>query len=143
MPPVLRWALGRGRRTKVSMLYLINLKIHILLAITTIVLFQYRFWRRTRNPFKPVWHPMKWIPHTVDTFLMLTGLINSFITWQIPFYNSTWLSTKILLLLAYIGFGFMAMKSPARSFKSYYGYVFATVSVALIVYMARYKPMVL
>lgn len=48
-------------------------------------------------------------PHVVDTLLLATGVGLAWYSHQYPFVNSTWLTAKMLALLAYIGFGMLAL----------------------------------
>jgi uncharacterized membrane protein SirB2 len=54
----------------------------------------------------------KTLPHLVDTVLLLSALALAFGAAIHP-ADAPWLATKIVLLLVYIGLGFLALK-PAR-----------------------------
>jgi uncharacterized membrane protein SirB2 len=56
--------------------------------------------------------PAKTLPHLVDTMLLLSALALAFGAAIHP-ADAPWLATKIVLLLVYIGLGFVALK-PAR-----------------------------
>ena len=59
---------------------------------------------------------IKRLPHLVDTLLLASGVLLAWHLHQYPFVNSYWLSAKMLALLAYIGFGMLALnygKTPA------------------------------
>ena len=49
-------------------------------------------------------------PHIIDTFLLASGVALAWHSYQYPFVNSLWLTAKMLALLAYIGFGLIALK---------------------------------
>jgi uncharacterized membrane protein SirB2 len=49
------------------------------------------------------------VPHVVDTILLASGLAAAAMLRQYPFVDG-WLTAKVLGLLAYIGFGTMALK---------------------------------
>lgn len=54
----------------------------------------------------------RWIrraPHLIDTLLLASGVLLAWHLQQYPFVNSYWLTTKMLALLAYIGFGMLAL----------------------------------
>ena len=55
---------------------------------------------------------MKTIPHLVDTILLTTALMLITILDQYPFVHA-WLTVKVVLLVVYIGLGFLALK-PGR-----------------------------
>lgn len=48
-------------------------------------------------------------PHIVDTVLLGSGAWLAWRSSQYPFANSTWLSIKMMALLAYIAFGMLAL----------------------------------
>jgi uncharacterized membrane protein SirB2 len=48
-------------------------------------------------------------PHLVDSLLLASGVALAWQTQQYPFVNSYWLTAKMLALLAYIGFGMIAL----------------------------------
>jgi uncharacterized membrane protein SirB2 len=50
--------------------------------------------------------------HSIDTLLLLTGVLLMFATSQYPVAQA-WLTTKLILLVGYIGFGVMTMKSTS------------------------------
>lgn len=49
------------------------------------------------------------LPHLVDTLLLGSALLMAWMSGQYPFVHG-WLTAKVLGLLAYIGFGMMALK---------------------------------
>ena len=49
------------------------------------------------------------LPHLVDTLLLGSALLMAWMSGQYPFVHG-WLTAKVLGLLAYIGFGIMALK---------------------------------
>lgn len=49
-------------------------------------------------------------PHIVDTALLGSGAWLAVASHQIPFVNSYWLTAKMLALVAYIGFGMIALR---------------------------------
>ncbi|UOO83134.1 SirB2 family protein [Uruburuella testudinis] len=122
------------------MQYLFVKHSHMLFVAVTIILFNLRFWLRFSRPEKPLSGVLKVLPHLNDTLLLFTGLWLMKITHFTPFGNANWLGVKILLLLAYIGIGIMALKAPPRSAKANTGYVLGMIFVLTIVYLARYKP---
>lgn len=66
----------------------------------------------------------RWVkiaPHVVDTVLLGSALTMVFMSGQYPFVQG-WLTAKVLGLLAYIGFGTMALKR-ARSRRARMAYL--------------------
>ena len=52
---------------------------------------------------------IKRLPHMVDTLLFGSGIALAWHSHQYPFVNSWWLTAKMLALIAYIGFGMLAL----------------------------------
>ena len=52
---------------------------------------------------------IKRLPHIVDTLLFASGIFLAWSSHQYPFVNSYWLTSKMLALIAYIGFGMLAL----------------------------------
>lgn len=52
---------------------------------------------------------MRRLPHIVDTLLLASGISLAWHSQQYPFVNSWWLTAKMLALIAYIGFGMLAL----------------------------------
>jgi uncharacterized membrane protein SirB2 len=52
---------------------------------------------------------LRWISYVIDSTLLGSAIFLTVIVRQYPFINA-WLTTKVLLLLAYIGLGMMALK---------------------------------
>jgi uncharacterized membrane protein SirB2 len=55
---------------------------------------------------------IKWvkiIPHIIDTVLLTSGITLILLTHQYP-HQQPWLMSKLIVLLAYIGFGAMALR---------------------------------
>ncbi|WP_107855625.1 SirB2 family protein [Neisseria weaveri] len=122
------------------MQYLMVKHSHVFFVVVTVVLFNLRFWLKAARPDKPLPGILKVLPHLNDTMLLFTGLWLMKITGFMPFGNANWLGMKIVLLIAYIFLGALALKAQARSVKSVSGYAAATACIAVIAYMALYKP---
>jgi uncharacterized membrane protein SirB2 len=58
------------------------------------------------------------VPHTVDTVLLTSALWLTTIVQQYPFRDA-WLTTKVLLLIAYIVLGSLALRrAPSRRWRA-------------------------
>jgi uncharacterized membrane protein SirB2 len=82
----------------------------------------------------------KWIkiaPHVIDTFLLLFGIALA-VTLAISPLANGWLMAKIVALVAYIGFGVMAMRAKTRRLKIV-GFVAAIAAVGYIFAVAYSK----
>ncbi len=104
---------------------------HIMLAYLTVLGFVVRgIWSFIDSPMRQE----KWVkiaPHVIDTLLLTLGVLLVIDLGLAPF--SGWLTAKLLGLLAYIGFGVLAMRAQSRSLKIFgfsaallcVGYIFA------------------
>jgi uncharacterized membrane protein SirB2 len=82
----------------------------------------------------------KWMriaPHVIDTFLLLFGIALAVTLSLSPLANG-WLMAKIVGLVAYVGFGVMAMRARTRPLKIV-GFVLAIASVGYIFAVAYSK----
>lgn len=91
------------------MLYTTVKHLHLTLVTCTILLFLFRAGLMLWSPKHLQKRWLKVLPHVIDTFLLLSGVGLMFIVGQYPLVNS-WLTAKILGVLAYIGFGAVALK---------------------------------
>jgi uncharacterized membrane protein SirB2 len=53
---------------------------------------------------------LKRAPHLIDALLLASGVYLAWTLQQYPFVNSNWLTAKMIALVAYIGFGLLALK---------------------------------
>lgn len=113
---------------------------HMLFVALTIVLFNLRFWLRTKQPEKPLPLVLRVLPHFNDSLLLFSGMLMMQIARWPLFGATNWLGTKLILVLAYIIVGVFCMRSQPNSGKWWALYAAAMLIVATIVYLARYKP---
>jgi len=89
--------------------------------------------------FKPVWLQAKLAkiaPHVIDTILLLSGVALVFQgNWMAGEYG--WIVSKLVMLVAYIGFGVMAMRSTG--IKRWGAFVLALVCFGYILVIAISK----
>ncbi|KAA3638162.1 MAG: hypothetical protein DWP95_13160 [Proteobacteria bacterium] len=108
---------------------------HALLAVISILLFQYRYWAfavKARQPGKFY----KITPHVIDTLLLITGItVAAMVSFTMA--NSPWLTTKVVALFFYVGFGVLAMRG--RGQMRWVGYLLATLTFIYIVAVAVTK----
>jgi len=83
--------------------------LHISCVLLALLLFVLRGWQVWRD--KPITHVLwrRIIPDSVDTVLLLSGLIMMFMIGQYPFVAG-WITLKLALVLVYIMLGFMAFR---------------------------------
>lgn len=91
------------------MSYIAIKHIHMLTAVITAVLFMLRgYWMMVESSqLKRRW--VKIAPHVIDTLLLASAVTMVVWSGQYPLQRG-WLTAKVLLLLAYIGAGMVALK---------------------------------
>lgn len=85
--------------------------VHICCAVLSVSLFairglvggllRYRLWR---------W--LHIVPHVIDALLLASGITLAILIHQYPFFNSPWLTVKIIALLVYIALGVWLFRGP-------------------------------
>jgi uncharacterized membrane protein SirB2 len=118
--------------------YLLIKSVHMLCAVATILLFTLRLgldladqpWRRTA---------LRWIPHANDTVLLAAAIGLCFITGWMPLVHH-WLTAKVVLLIAYIFAGMVALNQQASSAKRISASLLAFLLIGTIFYLAWSKP---
>ena len=80
---------------------------------------------------------MRVAPHVIDTLLLAFGIGLAVSMSLSPFANS-WLMAKIVGLVAYVGFGVMAMRARSRQLKIF-GFIAAIACVGYIFAVAYSK----
>lgn len=76
------------------------------------------------------------LPHVVDTVLLATALVLTTIVHQYPFVNG-WLTMKVLLLVAYVVLGSVALRRGRTKRGRIVAFVAALATVAFLVTVAR------
>lgn len=120
-------------------MYLVVKSVHMLCAVATVLLFTLRVgldmadqpWRRTA---------LRWIPHVNDTVLLVAAIALCFITGWTPLVHH-WLTAKIVLLIAYIFAGVVALNQQGSATKRVSATLLAYLLVGTIFYLAWSKPM--
>lgn len=120
------------------MSYLALKHIHMTLAIISILGFVLRSIWLFKGSALLAKKPVKILPHIIDTFLLGTGIAIMVMTSQHPTMLN-WLMLKLILIIAYIGFGIVAFKSSVKSKQTLF-FVLAMASVLGVLYLARLKP---
>lgn len=88
--------------------------------------------------FRPVLLQRRWVkiaPHLVDTLLLASALALVWLTGQYPFVLP-WLTAKVLMLLAYIVLGSLALKRASRPGLQLLCFVLALMAFAYMVNVA-------
>jgi len=82
---------------------------------------------------------IKWLSYLNDTMLLASAILLLYLT-DFYFLSTLWLSSKLLLLLAYILFGHLALKANDTVHQGYFHGLLAIFSIFGIIYLAIYKP---
>lgn len=113
---------------------------HIMLAVFSIIFFNFRFWKYFLAQ-RPKWARI--IPHVVDTFLLLTGILLAITLSINPFAaGGGWLAVKLLLMVLYIGFAVVAMKQNFVHSTRLLAYLISNFMAMGVVYMALIRPFI-
>ncbi len=111
---------------------------HIMLAFFSIIFFNFRFWKYfiARRP--------KWariVPHVVDTFLLLTGILLAIAISVNPFsLAGSWLGVKLVFMVLYIVFAVLAMKQTFAQPSRLLNYLICNSMAMAVIWMAMMKP---
>ncbi len=119
------------------MLYLTLKQMHIAFAVSSITLFTLR-WIIALYQSQWLKHPLlRILPHLIDTLLLACAIALCIILHQYPFVNS-WLTAKVIALLAYIFLGYMAIKGGKTFRQKLFAGIASLAVVAYIVGVAIY-----
>jgi uncharacterized membrane protein SirB2 len=114
--------------------------LHIVLAYVTVAGFAFRgLLSLADSPLRNA----RWVriaPHAIDTLLLACGIALAIELSVSPLAHG-WLAAKIVGLVAYIGFGVLAMRAPTLPWKLF-GFVAALGSVAYVFAVAYSKQVV-
>jgi len=116
--------------------YLVLRNVHIACAILTITLFVLRGSLMLANSAWQQNVVLRYLPHAVDTVLLTTALMLTTVIQQYPFAVS-WLTAKVVLLVAYIVLGSIALKRGRTRQVRVVAFVAALATVAFLVSVAR------
>jgi uncharacterized membrane protein SirB2 len=83
--------------------------VHVAAVVTSGALFAIRGGALHLGARWPMAAPLRYLSYTVDTVLLTAALMLATILHQYPFVHG-WLTTKVLLLVAYVGLGTCALK---------------------------------
>jgi len=116
--------------------YLVLRNVHIACAILTITLFVLRGSLMLANSAWQQNVVLRYLPHAVDTVLLTTALMLTTVIQQYPFAVS-WLTAKVVLLVAYIVLGSIALKRGRTRQVRVVAFVAALATVAFLASVAR------
>jgi len=129
---------GFAKIAAVSIYFIIR-TIHIACAVATAFSFSLRgFWMLQESALLQA-RFTKIIPHVIDTILLVSAIALVMISNQYPTLLN-WISLKIILLLAYIGFGTFALKRGRTKGHRAICFVAALLCIAGIFMLAITRP---
>lgn len=83
---------------------------------------------------------VKILPHIIDTFLLVSGIILMVQTHRTALHQFPWLTVKILLIVTYILFGIKMFRASESKTRLTF-FVLALASIFIVLYLARVKPL--
>ena len=113
---------------------------HVLFALLSVLLFNFRFWRYFKGE-RPKWTRI--LPHILDTLFLISGIALAVLGRINPISTGgSWLGVKLLLLLFYIFFGILAMRQSRVDSVRYINSILANIMVVGMLYFALIKPII-
>ncbi|WP_111979497.1 SirB2 family protein [Algibacillus agarilyticus] len=88
--------------------------VHMLAVVLSVSLLIFRYVLICRDSAMINKKVLKIMPHVIDTILLVSAFGLMFTIQQYPF-QTPWLTEKLLLVIAYIGFGFYTIKNTANA----------------------------
>jgi uncharacterized membrane protein SirB2 len=79
---------------------------------------------------------LRYLPHAVDTVLLMSALVLTTVVRQYPFANG-WLTAKVVLLTVYVGLGSIALRRGRTRRVRIVALAGALLAVAFLVSVAR------
>ena len=116
--------------------YLLLRNVHIGCAILTIALFVLRGALMLAESPRLNGALLRYLPHVVDTVLLTTALMLTTVIRQYPF-STGWLTAKVVLLVAYIVLGSIALKRGRTRAVRVAAFVAALATIGFLVSVAR------
>jgi uncharacterized membrane protein SirB2 len=77
----------------------------------------------------------KIVPHAVDTLLLISAIALALTIRQYPFIDA-WLTAKVIVLLLYIGLGFIALRESTGKMTRIFAWLAAQAAFAYIMMVA-------
>jgi uncharacterized membrane protein SirB2 len=116
--------------------YLVLRNVHIGCAVLTIALFVLRGALMLADSPRLNGPLLRYLPHVVDTVLLTSALMLTTVIRQYPF-STGWLTAKVLLLVAYVVLGSIALKRGRTRAVRVAAYVAALATIGFLVTVAR------
>jgi uncharacterized membrane protein SirB2 len=116
--------------------YLQLRSLHIACAVASILLFVLRHVLMLRGVDWRKWLALRVLPHVVDSVLLVSAILLTIIIAQYPFVDS-WLTVKVIALIAYIVLGMQALKRERSQAVRRAAFLCAVAIFGFIVTVAR------
>jgi len=116
--------------------YLLLRNVHIGCAVLTIALFVLRGALMLAESPRLHGPLLRYLPHVVDTVLLTSALMLTTVIRQYPF-STGWLTAKVVLLVAYIALGSIALKRGRTRAVRIVAFVAALATIGFLVTVAR------
>lgn len=117
------------------MSYLFLKALHVGCVVVSGSLFVVRAWLTLGRHSAAAWRVWRILPHGVDTLLLGSAIGLAVLTRQYPLVHA-WLTVKLLVLVAYVVFGSIALKRGRTPTQRRLALVAALLSFAFIVSVA-------
>ena len=121
-----------------SAYYLQFRNLHIACAVASILLFVLRHVLSLRNIDWRKSRALRIMPHAVDSVLLVSAILLTLAIKEYPFVNS-WLTVKVVALVAYIVLGMQALKAGRSQSSRRVAFLAAVIVFGFIVTVARTK----
>lgn len=115
-------------------LYLPILSVHVVCALLTPWLFSARVYRAARGR-NPAAGALRWLPHTIDTVLLVAGVSLATLLRISPLAHP-WLAAKLVALLLYIVLGHIAVRRVRNNRQRLSFWIAAMLVISYIYYVA-------
>lgn len=116
--------------------YLVLRNLHVGCAIATITLFVLRGVLMLADSPRRHGPVLRYLPHVIDTVLLTTALMLTTVISQYPF-STGWLTVKLVLLVAYIVLGSIALNRGRTRAIRVAAFVAALATIGFLVSVAR------
>ncbi|PYE35372.1 putative membrane protein SirB2 [Idiomarina fontislapidosi] len=122
-------------------MYIAFKHLHVLFVVLSVALFMLRFFWAVKSPQQLQKKWVKIVPHVNDTFLLLSAIAMIIIVGGAP-VGGEWLSNKVIGLVGYIIFGFIAFKSSSAGLR-WVGFIGAVTWLLFLFHVAYSKMPIL
>jgi uncharacterized membrane protein SirB2 len=116
--------------------YLVLRNLHVGCAIATITLFVLRGLLMLADSPRRHGPVLRYLPHVIDTVLLTTALMLTTVIRQYPF-STGWLTVKLVLLVAYIVLGSIALNRGRTRAIRVAAFAAALATIGFLVSVAR------